>query len=94
MQRLAFLAKFLTRNISDRAASACDDVGDGAGESERAIRRAIMIDDLHLCVIGSDDERVREDGGVGFGDPVENLDRVLNEHVLRHKNHRAGFDVR
>jgi hypothetical protein len=94
MQRLGVIGQLLAGRISDLAAAAADEIGDGDAEASFPFETAIMIDDADLGVVARDDQRVRKDGRVVADDPMEDFDGLLDDDVLRHDDDRARFDMR
>ena len=50
------------------------EVVDSAGEGRKFVGGLEVVDDGHAAVLAADDERVREDGGVGAFNPLEDFD--------------------
>ena len=93
MHCLRFVAKLLTGDVADAAAFASNEIGHGKAEASLGFQGAVVIDDGDIGVVLGDDKRVREDGGVLGGDPVEDFDRLLDGDAFWHENDESGTNV-
>lgn len=87
------VAELLAVGVGDAATGLGDEVGDGATEGGDVAEGAVVVDNGDGGVVAGDDEGVREDGGAGGGDPVEDFDGVFDDDALGDDDDDTGLDV-